>query len=322
MNRWLSLPTLALLLACGAEPIDAPAVGTLERDRIELVAESDDPIVEIAVRVGQQVEAGELLLRLDPARFDARVAQAEARRDQAAARAAEIARGPRAERIEEGRALLAGARGAARSAERELERMEALAEQDVASRSRLDVLRAQADTTRAQRGQARAALDALLEGSTVEELDQARSALAAAEAALREALVHRERLELRAPIDGRIDALPFERGERARPGTPLAVMLADRAPYARVHVPQAVRVRLAPGSEATVEIEGLERTYRGRLREISHEASFTPYYALTRHDRGRLAYLAEVELLDPEARELPTGVPVEVHFALDPTDAD
>ncbi|MBW2394876.1 MAG: HlyD family efflux transporter periplasmic adaptor subunit [Deltaproteobacteria bacterium] len=322
MNRWLFLPAFALLAACGDEPQDAPAVGTLERDRIDLVAESDDPIVEIAVRVGQQVEAGELLLRLDPTRFDARVAQAEARRDEAAARSAEAARGPRAERVEEGRARLAGARSAARTAQRELERAEALAEVDFASRSRLDILRAGADAADAQKGQARAALDALLEGSTAEELDQSSSALAAAEAAVREALVYRERLELRAPVDGQIDALPFERGERARPGTPLVVMLADQAPYARVHVPQAVRVRIAPGSEATVEIEGLERTFRGRLREISNEASFTPYYALTRHDRGRLAYLAEVELVDPEARELPTGVPVEVHFTLGQDDAD
>lgn len=322
MNRWLCRASFALLLACGAEPRTIPAVGTLERDRIELVAESDDPIVEIAVRVGQQVEAGELLLRLDPARLDARVAQAVARRDEAAARSAEATRGPRAELIEEGRARLTGARSAARTAQRELERAESLAEVDVASRSRLDILHAEADTAQAKRGQARAALDALVEGSTALELDQIRSALAAAEAALREALVYRERLDLRAPIDGRIDALPFELGERARPGARLVVMLADRAPYARVHVPQAVRVRVAPGSEATVKVEGLARSYRGRLREISHEASFTPYYALTRHDRGRFAYLAEVELIGPEARELPTGVPVEVYFTLGPDDAD
>ncbi len=320
--RGLLATWLVLALACSGDPADAPAVGTLERDRLELVAETDDPIAEILVAVGDDVEAGALLLRLDPARLDARVAQAAARRDEAAARTAEAARGPRAERIAEGRALLEGARSAARTARRELERVEALARVDVASRSRFDLLRAEADTARAQEGQARASLDALLEGSTVEELERAQSVLAAAEGALREAEVVRQRLDLRAPVAGRIDALPLEVGERARPGTPLVVMLADRAPYARVHVPEAVRVRVAPGTGATVEVEGLEGTYWGRLREIAHEAAFTPYYALTRHDRGRLVYLAEVELVDAEARELPTGVPVEVHFTPRPDDDD
>ncbi len=306
-----------LSAGCSSDPTDAPAVGTLERDRLELVAESDDPIVEIAVQVGEVVGADALLVRLDPRSLDARVAQARARRDEAAARRAEATRGPRAERIEEARALLEGARSAARTAARELERVTALVEGKVASRSRLDVLRAEADTAHARREQARAALDALLVGSTVEELDQVQSAWAAAEAGLVEAQVHRDRLDVRAPVAGQVDALPFELGERPRPGTTVVVLLADRAPYARVHVPEAMRVRIAPGAAAVVEVEGLEETFRGRLREISHEAAFTPYYALTRHDRGRLSYLAEVELEGESARKLPSGVPVEVRFELD-----
>jgi HlyD family secretion protein len=53
------------------------------------------------------------------------------------------------------------------------------------------------------------------------------------------------------------------------------------------------------------------------VRELAHEAAFTPYYALTQHDRGRLSYLAEVEISGPGADDLPTGVPVEVRFELE-----
>jgi HlyD family secretion protein len=77
----------------------------------------------------------------------------------------------------------------------------------------------------------------MLEGTTVEELDQARRALVAPKASLEESRLHRWRLDLRAPVAGRVDALPLELGERPRPGTPLAVLLVDRAPYARVYVP-------------------------------------------------------------------------------------
>jgi len=54
------------------------------------------------------------------------------------------------------------------------------------------------------------------------------------------------------------------------------------------------------------------------VRKLSHDAAFTPYFALTQHDRGRLVYLAEVEVAGPAADALPTGVPVEVRFELEP----
>jgi HlyD family secretion protein len=50
----------------------------------------------------------------------------------------------------------------------------------------------------------------------------------------------------------------------------------------------------------------------GTVRWVSADASFTPYFALTEHDRSKLSYLAEVDL--PEASSLPSGVPLEVDF--------
>jgi HlyD family secretion protein len=47
---------------------------------------------------------------------------------------------------------------------------------------------------------------------------------------------------------------------------------------------------------------------------VASDASFTPYYALTERDRGRLVYVAKVDLIDLAAAELPTGLPVEVVF--------
>jgi HlyD family secretion protein len=61
-----------------------------------------------------------------------------------------------------------------------------------------------------------------------------------------------------------------------------------------------------------VYVDGREAPLEGKVRFIASGATFTPYYALTQKDRSRLAFLAEVELTDPEARQLPAGVPVEV----------
>lgn len=303
-----------LVSACGGEGDGLPAVGTLERDRIEIVAEARETLVEIRVTEGQAVAAGDVVARQDDERLAIAVERARAARDRSAARLAELVRGPRREEIEEARAGLAGAASRLETDEREYARVEDLVARGLASPSALDAALARRDLSRAQRNEAAARLEALLEGTTVEELDQARAALDEAEAALADARLGVERLALRAPRDGTVDAIPHKAGDRPEPGAPVVVMLADQAPYARIYVPQAVRPRVVPGLAATVRVAGLDRTWDGVVRRVSAEAAFTPYYALTERDRGRLTYVAEVTLTQAEARDLPTGLPVEVDF--------
>jgi HlyD family secretion protein len=296
---------------------DGDAVGTLERDRLELIAEASEPIAEILVREGDLVPAGALLLRLDDARFSALVAQAEGARDRAAARLAELRRGPRREEIAQARARLAGAEGSLATARSALARTKQLVESGVASTARLDQDRAGFDEALAQRDSARAALEAMQRGTTAEELAQAEGVLAEAESALVDTRVRASRLEVRAPVAGRIDALPYELGERPPQGAPVVVMLTEGAPYARVFVPEALRVRVVPGVAARVHVDGVKEPFAARVRTVASEASFTPYHALTERDRGRLVYVAEVDLEGDGAMALPTGVPVQVDFLFD-----
>jgi len=53
------------------------------------------------------------------------------------------------------------------------------------------------------------------------------------------------------------------------------------------------------------------------VRFIASDAEFTPYYSLTAADRSRLSFLAEVVFDDAEARDLPSGVPVDVTLELE-----
>jgi HlyD family secretion protein len=260
------LLALLALTACGDGADDRTAVGTLERDRIELIAEAQEPILEIRVREGQSVQEGDLLVRHDGGRLEAQVARAESARDRAAARLAELVRGPRAERIREARARLSGVESLLAAAERDLERARKLTEQGVLAPDRLDREQAHRDDALATRDAAKAVLQALEWGSTDEELQQARAALSEAEANLADLRIHRERL----------------------------------------------LVRIHPGLDVAVRVDGIDEDLAGRVRNVSHDAVFTPYYALTERDRSRLAYLAEIDLVDPQARDLPTGLPVEV----------
>jgi HlyD family secretion protein len=317
MRPLLLLAIAFACVGCTKDPSELPALGTLERDRIELVAEADEPVLENAVREGDRVEAGALLVRQGGGRLAAQAERARGARDEARAWLDELKTGPRSEEIAEAGAQLAGAEGTLRTARLELERAEQLVHADFASRARLDQARMTEGAPRAARDAAQARLAALRTGSRSEQIARGESALGAAEAALAEAELRLARLELRAPRAAIVDALPFEPGERPAPGAALAVLVADGAPWARVHVPEPLRTRLRPGARAQVRIDGYPEPFAGRLRSVSHEPVFTPYFALTQRDRSRLSYLAEVDVTSPGALDLPAGVPVEVTFELE-----
>ncbi|MFQ5937255.1 MAG: HlyD family secretion protein [Acidiferrobacterales bacterium] len=302
------------LLACTKESSEPEVVGTLEWDRIELIAETGEPIVEIRVREGDTVEAEQIVLRQEATRYRAELDETKATRAQAAARLAELKRGPRSERISEGRARLAGAESMLDARNKDLQRIRSLVSRKLISIQDLDRARAERDAAQADRDAARAELEELLAGTTAEELKQAEDALARAEAAVRATRVTLERLTIRAPQAGRVDALPYKLGERPSSGAAVAILLGGEAPYARVYIPEKMRVQITPGRLAQVHIDGTAQPFAARVRSVSQEATFTPYFALTERDRSRLSYIAEVVLTEPDATGLPAGLPVRVTF--------
>lgn len=309
------LGTALLVLHAGCERAAQPhAVGTLERDRIELSADSTEPIVDIAVAEGDRVQAGAVLVVQDPARAEIRLAQARAGRERAVAQLAEVVAGPRAEAIARAEARLAAADSAVTTAGHELRREQALAAREFASRNQLDLLQGRYDAALAGREEARAALDELQAGTRSEVVQRARETLAGAEARVRELELALRRTRITAPLDGTVEALPLEIGERPHSGAPVVVLRARGPTFARVYVPEPLRTRLRIGSPAEIRLDGYATAFAGRIRWISAEAAFTPYFALTQRDRSRLAYAAEVLLDTDQAAALPAGVPVEVRF--------
>ena len=304
--------TLALV-GCDGDPA-APLLGTLERDRLELVAESQEPITRIAVTEGERVVAGQLLASLDPAVFEQRIAQARANVAQAERRLAELVTGPRREEILAARARLSGATARLEAARREFDRVSELVGRRLLPESDLDGSRAARDSAEAEAKATREQLLELERGTRSEVVEQAQAVLDAARAGLAELIVARDRLDVTAPRDGLVEALPYERGERPPRGAPVVVMLAEGMPYARVFVPEPVRAQVRAGTRAVVRLDGSGRAWAGEVRYVASEAAFTPYYALNERDRSRLSYLAEVVLTEDEARDLPTGVPVQVEL--------
>jgi len=153
-------------------------------------------------------------------------------------------------------------------------------------------------------------------GTRAEQLAQARQAADSARANLSGLETTSARLEVRSPIDGTIDSLPFHLGEKPARGATVAVLLTTTAPFARIHVPTPIRAQVKIGTAATLRVDGVDQVFKGQVRFVASEAEFTPYYSLTAADRSRLSFLCEVVFDDAEAAKLPSGVPVDVKLEL------
>ena len=306
--------TCVLLLLLSACADDAPqAVGTLEYDRITLPAPVAEKIVAIDVREGQRVEAGQQLLALERERSQAQVqaADAEAQRQREALR--ELQAGARGEQVAQARAALAAAQAASRDATAYYARLRPLGEQKLVAAADVDRARAAATGADAQVRQANAVLDELLHGTREERIAQGEAALQAASAQARVQQASLDKLSVVAPRAGVVDSIPYKLGDQAPIGAPLAILLVGDAPYARIYVPETLRVGVAVGDSVRVFVVGREGALAGKVRMIRSEPGFTPDYALTGEDAARLSYLAEIEL-GKDAAALPAGLPVRVEF--------
>lgn len=315
-NRIALIITLATLAACDGDDNPNIAVGQLASDRIELTAESNEPIVAIHIAEGDTLAAGQVLVEQDARRVMARLEEAEAVLAQRQARLGELLRGPRAELIAAARANVEGAEQELEFRESELHRTREIHARGLASPDALDRAQVALDTSQANLKLRLAQLEELLAGTTTEVLAQAEQAVKQATALRNAARIDVERTAISAPVDSIADRRLFELGERPNPGQPIMVLLGGRQPYARVYVPERLRVGVRPGTPVELRVDGLDRPIAGTVRWVASDAAFTPYFALTERDRGRLTYEAKIDL-DFEGQRLPDGVPVEAEFRVE-----
>jgi HlyD family secretion protein len=309
-----TVTVLLLIFLEGCQQETPGAVGQLLSERVEIVVESNEPITAITVSEGDSVTPGTVLMTQDTARLDLQILEAEAAIARLDAVLLEQTNGPRQEVIATARVELGNAEIEQQFFALELERLRDLRERNLTSVESVDRMQRQYDVASGAIAIRRSLLDELLAGTRAEQLEQTRQQLRQASARLKSLELDKQRLKLIAPVAGVIDSLPFEIGERPSYGSVVAVLLTGEQPLARVYVPELLRAGIRPGDAVQIQVDGIATPLNGRVLRITSEASFTPYFALTERDRGRLSYVAEVSLPVLAAR-LPDGLPVEALFA-------
>jgi len=286
---WLA----AVLPFCPAQEQALRYSGYVEGEYVSVAPREAGRIVAVAVKRGDRVEAGKVVVRLEEDDAAAAVAAARAELARAEALLADLKSGMRPEEIAVTRAELAEAEAGLADAKRTYERQLELSARGVASQAALDDAEAARDTAMAR-------VEALKRKIAAQELpareaaiDAARNTVTSRRAQLDEAEWRLAQRTLKAPVAGLVDAVLRRPGEMAGPDAPVLSLLPDENRVVRFFVPEAERARVEGLERVALSCDGCPEGLEARIRYVAAEAEFTPPVIYSVETRQKLVYMVE-----------------------------
>lgn len=211
--------------------------GQVEVDEIRIAGKVPGRITEFLVEEGQQVHAGDTLVRIYSPEVLAKLEQAQAAKSAAQAQSQKAQAGARAEQKEGAYELWQKAKAGLEVAEKTFARAEHLYKEGVLPAQKFDEATAQLNAMRATERAARSQYDMAMNGAQREDKWAAQALVDRASGAISEVDAYLKEGALVAPIDGLIAEIYPHRGELVGTGAPI-MSIAD---YSAVRVLFAVR---------------------------------------------------------------------------------
>jgi len=310
----------------------APSGGstTVEGTETSASSKTGGRLLEVDVREGDAVKAGDVIAKLDCSDAEAVVVTARAHVDaanaqlglaEAGAKGAHDAAVAAGTQVAALQAQVRAASVAKDQATHDKARIDALAQQNAipgqqaddiafAEQGAIEHLGAAQASVQAARAQSGAAYSqAKAQAGNIE---VAKAGVEVAEAEEKRAELAIDECEIRAPIAGTITARLREAGEVIGPGMPVATLLDTGTITATFFLPDAELGRVQPGMKAELKVDAYPgQVFEGVVRRIATEAEFTPRNVQTREDRDRLVYAVDVDVANPDGT-LRAGMPGDV----------
>lgn len=252
--------------------ISAPGIVEGASEVITLRPEITGTLAARLVAVGDRVQQGQPLLRLDDRTSRLRVEAAEAEHASAAAQRDRLINGARQQERDEARALHRAAEARLALATTSLARTEQLESHRAIPEQEADDARARVETLRAELAAAAARLSLIESPAREDEVRHAAAQVAAARAEVETAKVALDKTVLRAPCAAQVLDINAETGELLTPNltTPVIVLSDTRRLRVRAYVEELDAPRVTLGAPATITADGLPgRVFRGVVAELS-----------------------------------------------------
>ena len=324
--------------------------GTLEADEIRIGSLVGGRVARVLAEEGQVVKPGEVLIELAPydllerkaeaaenlrsaeadlARLKAgfrveEIGQAQAQRDQLAARLLLLEAGPRSQEIIAAEARLTASIAEQKLAQSGFDRREKLYQQNASTQEAMDEATEQLQAADAMRIVREQELTILREGTRLEEIAEAKAKLAESDAllALRQAGYRKEEvaqaeaavgsakaaleviesqvgeLAIKSPVHGMVEALDLQPGDLVSPRAPVLSLTDQEQLWLRTYIPLN-RTDVQLDQKLQVKIDSFPgETFAGKVTFISRQAEFTPSNAQTPEDRQKQVFRVKVTMTE------------------------
>jgi membrane fusion protein YbhG len=305
MNRKWIVPAMLLPLVFGgcarvtksAEKGTIFVSGRIDGDTVDISSKIEGKIIEITVREGDPVEAGQLLARIwspqDEAQVDAQRANVvNAQRRLEEAESAGPARVSLAEaNLAASRAELVRWEAELQQAETDAKRYPPLAESGAVAQqaanqqeTRMKIARASTEASRKQVLAAQASLDQAK--AQLAQIATAKASLASSRAELRRFEANVSDLTIRAPIAGTILTRTAEPGRVVQPGQTILTMVDLHKLYLRGFIPEGNVGKVKVGQQAQVYLDSNPKeAVPAEVIRIDPQVMFTPENTYFKDDR-------------------------------------
>ena len=238
-------------------PVPLEIQGEMDATQIRVASKIPGRIDHIAVRKGQQVQKGDFLFSINSPEIEAKLQQATAARDAAAAQSLKAQNGARKEDIQAAYSTYLKAEAAARLYEKTYQRIASLFTDGVVPEQKKDEAETQMKASRETANAAKAVWEKARKGARKEDKKAAEDLVKQAEGAIAEVEAYLKETQITAPSTGEVSNVIPEEGELVATGYPVITLLDLNDTWAVLFVREDLMPAIRMGSEFKADIPAL-----------------------------------------------------------------
>ncbi|MEA1063231.1 HlyD family secretion protein [Erwinia sp. HR93] len=248
---------ISLAVLFRAQNQDILLQGEVDASEVIVTSKAKGRVVERFAERGDDVKAGQLLMRLEAPELIAQLQAAQATRDRAKAQLDLSVNGTREESIRNLKATLAQAEADYRNAQDTYARNRQVAARGYVSAQELENARASRDAAWQKVLAAKANLDEGKNGDRVEQRASYAAQLRQAEHELQEIKVQADDLNVKAPVDGEVGPIPAEVGELLNASSPLLTLVRQPQAWFVFNLREDILAHVRKGDKVRLRVPAL-----------------------------------------------------------------
>ena len=291
--------------------------GNVNQRQIELAFIDSERVAEVLAQEGEEVQAGQILARLETRRLRDKIAVAEAQVASAEAALLRLRNGTRPEEIDQARAAVASAKAEVAFSQANHKRYSGIwkdSKGQAVSKQEVDQALLELNVARAKLLEEEKGLRLAEIGPREEDIAEAEAKLQENQRTLEELRNQLDDAELKSPAHSVVNRRLLEPGDMASPSRAVFSLAVLSPKWVRAYVAETEMGHLRPGMKATVHTDSHpEQSVSGTIGFISSVAEFTPKSVETTELRTSLVYEVRIYVEDTQ-NILRLGIPATVRF--------